>query len=467
MKANYTNRTWLLSDSDNRTFGLMKPCTVVIHNTAMKASANNEAKYVHSRAGGVTYHFAIDDKEAIQLLPLNKSGWHAGDGGKKDGGRCGIAIEICYSMLGGTKYAQAEENAAHKAAELLLAYNLPISKLSKHQDWSGKYCPHAILSRTNGWNNFKARVQYYMGQLSKSEPLKQESGKMTKDQYILLDNRSVVEQEVTLAWIESKVKNPKLTCTLKELVQAFYDEGRKENVRPDLALCQAIKETGWWQYGGIVKPEQNNYGGLAAFNGNKQGDAASFRDCREGARASIQHLRGYATKTKPTQAIVDTRYQALIDKGYLGQSNTWHKLSGKWAYPGFDNKKYKTYEDAYRVGETYGQDITRMYEQLLEFAKNYKPKETKPTPTNEEKPVEFTFIGVFAEASADDPNARRIIHQVPYAVYVDISRVDTRLFKEIVQVGGGTKHEKATIHIAGANRFETDKEVTKWINQNL
>ena len=107
-----------------------------------------------------------------------------------------------------------------------------------------------------------------------------------------------------------------------------------------------------------------------------------------------------------------------------------------------------------------------MYEQLLEFAKNYKAEEPKPEETKPEE-VKPIHIGVFAEASADDPNARRIIYQVPHAVYVDISSVDTRLFKEVVQVGGGTKHEKATIHIAGANRYETDKEVTKWINQNL
>ena len=57
----------------------MTPKTVVIHNTAMAASARNEATYVKSGGGGVTYHYAVDDKEAIQLLPLDKSGWHCGE----------------------------------------------------------------------------------------------------------------------------------------------------------------------------------------------------------------------------------------------------------------------------------------------------------------------------------------------------------------------------------------------------
>ena len=68
--ANYTTRKWLLPGSDNRTFGLMKARTVVIHNTAMDASAYNEAQYVHSRDGGVTYHYAVDDKEVIQLFAI-------------------------------------------------------------------------------------------------------------------------------------------------------------------------------------------------------------------------------------------------------------------------------------------------------------------------------------------------------------------------------------------------------------
>ena len=163
--ANYKLRQMLLPSSDHRTFGSMKPKTVVIHNTANRASAENEARYVHSRRSGVSYHYAVDDKEAIQLMPHTKSGWHAGEGGRTIGGRNGIAIEICYSLDKGDKrYPIAEDNAAHLAAKILLQEGLSIKDLSKHQDWSGKYCPHRMLDN-RGWEPFKRKVAKYMEEI--------------------------------------------------------------------------------------------------------------------------------------------------------------------------------------------------------------------------------------------------------------------------------------------------------------
>jgi len=45
---------------------------------------------------------------------------------------------------------------------------------------------------------------------------------------------------------------------------------------------------------------------------------------------------------------------------------------------------------------------------------------------------------------------------------VDASRVDPTYYKEIIQVGG-PKDDKATIHLSGANRTETDAAVTAWL----
>ncbi len=175
--ANYKFRQMLLPSSDHRTFGSMKPKTVVIHNTANRASAYNEASYVHSKKGGVSYHYAVDDKEAIQLMPHNKSGWHAGEGGRTIGGRNGIAIEICYSLDKGDKrYPIAEDNAAHLAAKILLQEGLTINDLSKHQDWSGKYCPHRMLDN-KGWEPFKRKVAKYMGEIKGSSLSAESTGK--------------------------------------------------------------------------------------------------------------------------------------------------------------------------------------------------------------------------------------------------------------------------------------------------
>ena len=54
-----------------------------------KAKKNQEQK---------SWPFSVDENGAVQGLPINRNGWHAGDGGDGDGNRKGIAIEICRDM---------------------------------------------------------------------------------------------------------------------------------------------------------------------------------------------------------------------------------------------------------------------------------------------------------------------------------------------------------------------------------
>ena len=139
----------------------MNPEFIVVHNTANDASADNEVKYMHkTKAQGgkqVSYHYAVDDKEIVQALEENVNGWHAGDGAKGKGNRCGIAIEICYSKSGGPRFDQAEENAVELIVDILKRYGWGIDKVMKHQDFYKKYCPHRTLDK--GWNRFIDMVE--------------------------------------------------------------------------------------------------------------------------------------------------------------------------------------------------------------------------------------------------------------------------------------------------------------------
>ena len=67
-------------------------------------------------------------------------------------------------------------------------------------------------------------------------------------------------------WYWTKGRSPALTVTLEELARLYLVEGAAENVRGDVAFCQAIHETGWFGYGGQVQWWQNNYCGLGATN---------------------------------------------------------------------------------------------------------------------------------------------------------------------------------------------------------
>lgn len=148
---------------------------ITIHNTSNKASALNEAKYHNSNNNQVSFHFAIDDKEVIQVVPIDRNAWHCGDG-SGDGNRKSIGIEICYSTLGGTKYEQAEENAIQFTAQLLHERDWSIDRVKTHKYWTEigvkkgyssyvKNCPHRILDE-NRWDEFLERVQKALDKLN-------------------------------------------------------------------------------------------------------------------------------------------------------------------------------------------------------------------------------------------------------------------------------------------------------------
>lgn len=129
----------------------MTPTRIVVHNTANDATARNEIAYMTNNNYETSFHYAVDDKEIVQGLPLDRNGWHSSDGNGK-GNREGIAIEICYSKSGGDRFIKAEENAVDLIVYLLKKYNWGIDRVTKHQDYCGKYCPHRTLDM--GWNRF-------------------------------------------------------------------------------------------------------------------------------------------------------------------------------------------------------------------------------------------------------------------------------------------------------------------------
>ena len=130
----------------------MKPSRIVVHNTANDASALNEIAYMTNNNNEVSYHYAVDDKMIVQGLEENRNGWHAGDGANGLGNREGIAIEICYSKSGGDKFIKAEQNAVDLIVDILKRYGWGINKVTKHQNYSNKYCPHRTLDM--GWDRF-------------------------------------------------------------------------------------------------------------------------------------------------------------------------------------------------------------------------------------------------------------------------------------------------------------------------
>jgi N-acetylmuramoyl-L-alanine amidase CwlA len=143
------------------------PKTIAIHNTGNKskgadAKAHNKLLHNNVEKGDASpwasYQFVVDENSIYQNIPLNESAWHTGDGsGVNSGNRTAIGIEIC-EHADQKSYAKAEANAVHLVVALMKAFGLGISAVKPHQAYSGKYCPHIILSRSGGFATFTNAV---------------------------------------------------------------------------------------------------------------------------------------------------------------------------------------------------------------------------------------------------------------------------------------------------------------------
>ena len=145
----------------------MKADGICVHNTANKASAMSEISYMVGNNNEVSYHYAVDDYRIVQGIEENRNAWHAGDGWNGKGNRNKIAIEICYSTGNIEQFEKAEELTAKFIAYKLREKGWGIDKVSKHQDYMNKYCPHKTLDL--GWERFLNLIRKELGQPVKVE----------------------------------------------------------------------------------------------------------------------------------------------------------------------------------------------------------------------------------------------------------------------------------------------------------
>ena len=130
--------------------------------------------------------------------------------------------------------------------------------------------------------------------------------------------------------------------TLESFALIYYEEAIKENIRPEVAWCQSMLETGYLKFGGQVKIEQFNFAGLGATDGGAAGADFSIygeNGVRMGVRAQIQHLKAYASPTASKETLaeqcVDPRFDLVSPKGcasdviYLGQKE--NPIGKGWA----------------------------------------------------------------------------------------------------------------------------------------
>jgi hypothetical protein len=125
-----------------------------------------------------------------------------------------------------------------------------------------------------------------------------------------------------VAWWNSTGRGPPqgLGLEVGDVLAIYLSEAEAEGVRGDLAIVQAIYETGWFTNGDTAR---NNFAGIAHYDDTTSGDA--FPDVATGIRAHVQLLKKYAAGNGILLVQPDVAPEATA------RASTWDELSGTWA----------------------------------------------------------------------------------------------------------------------------------------
>lgn len=193
----------------------------------------------------------------------------------------------------------------------------------------------------------------------------------------------LTKSTVTLNQCINFTKNKKTANKLCfTLIPIIYEEAVNRNINPAIAIAQAYKETGYFNFGGVLDASFHNVCGLKnpAGGGDKDKNAHKrFPDWETGIAAYLDHLALYAgAKAYPKySADLESYYKSkglkydsnkLKQNGvtedprhftYLhGKCKTVESLSGNWA-----------------PAKTYGSDIVQMVKEI-EKASNEEVQQT-------------------------------------------------------------------------------------------
>ena len=156
---------------------------IVVHYTAGGGdTARGNANYFANNAVKTSAHYFVDGKEYVQSVPEDDTAWHCGGGLQGKNGhsfykKCmnsnSIGVEICSKYNGNydadrkannLKFEkfyfkeQALKNAADLIKNIMLRRNIPITKVIRHYDVTGKICPAPMISESE-WKRFKQMIE--------------------------------------------------------------------------------------------------------------------------------------------------------------------------------------------------------------------------------------------------------------------------------------------------------------------
>lgn len=136
-------------------------------------SARNNAAYFQFHVVRASAHYFVDDTAVYRSVPDLRVAWAVGgsrypNADKTGGGSMygiitnanSISIEMCDTIRNGVYQASEAtlSNAAALGRELMARYSIPLERVYRHFDVTGKHCPSYLVA-DNKWSAFKKRLE--------------------------------------------------------------------------------------------------------------------------------------------------------------------------------------------------------------------------------------------------------------------------------------------------------------------
>lgn len=142
---------------------------IVVHYVGAVSTAKNNVDYYASQKLQASAHYFVDETSIWQSVKDTDKAWHCGGGlqgseGHSFYGICtnanSIGIEICCKKTSaGAFYFEDKtvENTVDLINYLMEKYNIPIERVIRHYDVTGKKCPAPYVDE-KAWANFKNKI---------------------------------------------------------------------------------------------------------------------------------------------------------------------------------------------------------------------------------------------------------------------------------------------------------------------
>ena len=142
---------------------------IVVHFVGAVSTAKNNADYLYKNLTSASAHYFVDEKDIYQVVLDKDKAWHCGGGlqsnlGHTFYGKCtnsnSIGVELCCKLKDGEWYFEEEtiENAIELIRHLMDRHNIPIERVIRHFDVTGKLCPAPFIDEGK-WTEFKNKIE--------------------------------------------------------------------------------------------------------------------------------------------------------------------------------------------------------------------------------------------------------------------------------------------------------------------